>query len=40
MEESKIKTTILKTLPDRLLCGHEIYKARSGYEIVLCNELG
>ena len=27
-------------LPDSLQCGKEIYKARSGYENILCKELG
>ncbi|MDR0927579.1 MAG: hypothetical protein LBO69_07430 [Ignavibacteria bacterium] len=35
-----MKELLISNLPDKLKCGREIYKSRSNYEQVLCDELG
>jgi hypothetical protein len=40
MEDTKIAEQLLNTLPDTIKSGREIYSKRSGYEEILCAELG
>jgi hypothetical protein len=40
MKETELKEILLKSLPDTIKAGNEIYLTRSGYEEKLCSELG
>ncbi|GMO66990.1 MAG: hypothetical protein Ta2D_12820 [Rickettsiales bacterium] len=39
MDDKKIKEILLNGLPNKIKNGNEIFKAKSGYEKILCDEL-